>query len=161
MKKSDGARTLATRSLATWFGCGLFPWAPGTIGSLGALLPALALSRWVRIDGAEIAMAGALLFGPAVWAADATARQTGLKDPGLIVVDEVVGQWITFAGAMRLNWTTWVAAFVLFRAFDIAKPYPIRKIEHLPGGLGIVADDALAGVYAALVLFSIGWLTQH
>jgi phosphatidylglycerophosphatase A len=74
-------------------------------------------------------------------------------DPGLIVVDEVVGQWITLAGVTHLNWKSWLAAFLLFRAFDIAKPFPIRRLEKLPGGIGIVADDALAGVYAALVLF--------
>ena len=121
----------------------------------------MALDRAVPLEGSGIALAGALLFGPAVWASDVTASRLGAKDPGLIVVDEVVGQCITFAGATHLNWKSWLAGFVLFRAFDIAKPFPIRRLESLPGGLGIVADDALAGVYAALVLFMMGWFNLY
>ena len=156
MKKTDVARILAT-----WFGCGLVPWAPGTVGSLGAVLPAMALGRFIPLNGLEVAVFGVILFGPAVWAADLTARQMGAKDPGVIVIDEVVGQCITLAGAMHLTWWKWAAAFVLFRAFDITKPFGIRRLEKMPGGLGIVADDALAGIFATLVLFTIGWLTQH
>jgi phosphatidylglycerophosphatase A len=156
MTKVDGARVLAT-----WFGCGLVPKAPGTAGSLGALLPAVALSKVLPLDGAALALAGALLFGPAVWAADVTARQMNKKDPQIIVMDEVVGQCITFAGATHLNWKSWAAGFVLFRVFDMTKPFPIRRLESLPGGLGIVADDAAAGVYAALVLFVMGWFKLY
>lgn len=121
----------------------------------------IAVARFTPLDGAEIALCGALLFGPAVWAATITANQEGAEDPGLIVVDEVVGQWITMAGATHLNWRSWVAGFLLFRLFDITKPYPIRRLEQLHGGLGIVADDALAGVYAALVLFLMGWFNLY
>jgi phosphatidylglycerophosphatase A len=156
MTRSDGARTLAT-----WFGCGLSPWAPGTVGSLGAILPAVALQAVLPLRGVEVAACGVLLFAPAVWAADVTARRMGAKDPGIIVVDEVVGQWIAMAGAAHLNWKSWAAGFVLFRAFDITKPFPIRRLEGLPGGMGIVADDALAGVYAALVLFMMGWFNLY
>jgi phosphatidylglycerophosphatase A len=73
-----------------------------------------------------------------------------------VVIDEVVGQWLTLAGARPLNWKSFLAAFVLFRLFDIWKPAPVRQLESLQGGAGIVADDLMAGVYAALVLFLAG-----
>ena len=72
------------------------------------------------------------------------------------MVDEVAGQWLAFAGAATLNWKTYLAAFLLFRLFDIWKPAPVRQLESLPGGIGIVADDLGAGAYAALVLFLAG-----
>ena len=100
----------------------------------------------------------AVLAIPGTWAADVTAREIGRKDPGLVVVDEVVGQWITLAGAMTLNWKAWLAAFIPFRLFDIWKPPPVRQLERLPGGIGIVADDAMAGIYGAVVLFAMGWV---
>jgi phosphatidylglycerophosphatase A len=96
-----------------------------------------------------------------VWAAGETARRTGIEDPQFVVVDEVVGQWLALAGARVLNWKTWLAAFVLFRLFDIWKPFPVRQLESLPGGVGIVADDLMAGLYAALVLFLAGWFNLY
>lgn len=156
MTKIETARTVAT-----WFGCGLSPWAPGTMGSIGALLPAMAVHTIVPISGVQVGICGMLLFAPAVWAADVTAHAMGAIDPGLIVVDEVVGQWITMAGATHLNWRSWFFGFVLFRAFDITKPFPIRRLEHVRGGWGIVSDDALAGVYGALVLFLLGWFNLY
>ena len=78
------------------------------------------------------------------------------KDPGIVVVDEVLGQWITLAGAASLNWKSWLAAFCLFRLFDIWKPPPVRQLEALPSGAGIVADDVMVGIYGALVLFVMG-----
>lgn len=91
-----------------------------------------------------------------IWAADRYAASTGKKDPGAVVVDEVLGQWLTLAGAPRLDdWRVWLAAFLLFRFFDIVKPFPVRRLEAIPGGAGIVIDDLGAGVYAALVLFVI------
>jgi phosphatidylglycerophosphatase A len=82
----------------------------------------------------------------------------GVKDPQGVVVDEVIGQWITLAGAGTLDWKSYLAAFALFRLFDIWKPPPVRQLEALPGGWGINADDAMAGVYAALVLWVAGRL---
>jgi phosphatidylglycerophosphatase A len=96
-----------------------------------------------------------------MWAAGTAARVSGRKDPGLVVVDEVLGQWITLAGATVLNPVSWVAAFVLFRAFDIVKPSPVRQLERLPGGAGIVADDLMAGLYGALVLYGAGWFNLY
>jgi len=143
-------------ALATWFGCGYSPVAPGTVGSLGALLPAFLLVRyagWKPLYFGALALA---LVAPAIWAAGRTARASGRKDPGLVVVDEVCGQWIALAGAATLNWASWLAAFALFRVFDIWKPPPVRQLERLPGGWGIVADDLMAGLYAALVLWAAG-----
>jgi phosphatidylglycerophosphatase A len=97
-----------------------------------------------------------VVSAPAIWAAGETARQSGIEDPRFVVVDEVVGQWLALAGARVFNWKSWLAAFVLFRLFDIWKPFPVRQLESLPGGLGIVADDLMAGLYAALVLFIAG-----
>ena len=79
----------------------------------------------------------------AIWAAGATARQLGKEDPGLVVIDEVLGQWLTAAAIVHATWQSYVLAFALFRIFDITKPWPIRNLERLPGGLGIVADDLL------------------
>jgi phosphatidylglycerophosphatase A len=74
----------------------------------------------------------------------------------MVVVDEVIGQWLTLTGMASVNWKAYLGAFVLFRLFDVWKPVPIRQLEALPGGVGIVADDVMAGVYAALVLFLAG-----
>ena len=94
----------------------------------------------------------------AVWAAGATARDVGKEDPGLVVIDEVLGQWLTAAAIVHANWQNYVLAFALFRIFDITKPWPVRNLERLHGGLGIVADDLLAGVYGAIVLYTAGRL---
>jgi phosphatidylglycerophosphatase A len=80
------------------------------------------------------------------------ARLLKAEDPAMVVIDEVLGQWVTLLGAVTLNWKTFLAAFLLFRLFDIWKPWPIRHFEKFPGGVGIVADDLAAGLYGALVL---------
>ena len=143
--------------LATFFGAGYSPFAPGTAGSLTAVAIAVAL----HLPPWQYAVLAALLFLPAVWASDVTARMLKLKDPGIVVVDEVIGQWIALAGARTLNWKAYLAAFVLFRLFDIWKPPPVRQLEALPGGLGINADDVMAGIYAALVLWLAGWFNLY
>jgi phosphatidylglycerophosphatase A len=146
---------LAT-AIATWFGCGYFPIAPGTVGSAAAIVIAFAIEwqwGWRPIWFLAPAMA---LLGPGVWAADVTAKLVQRKDPGLVVVDEVIGQWVTLAGVTTLNWKSWAAAFFLFRLLDIWKPFPARRLEDWPGGAGIVADDVMVGIYGALVLFIAG-----
>ena len=148
--------TFLARVISTWFFCGYAPKGPGTAGSLGALAAAYLLFPYA--GPGTLALAGLL---PAIWAAGATARESNLKDPQIVVVDEVIGQWIALAGAMRMNWISWLAAFGLFRLFDIWKPPPVRQLERLPGGVGIVADDVMAGVYAALVLFAAGWFNLY
>lgn len=145
------------RALATWFGCGLSPFAPGTAGSAGALAIAVALHAWAGFGRWHFLALAAVFFFPAVWAAGEAACAAKVKDPGFVVIDEVLGQWISLAGAAALDWKTALAAFVLFRLFDIWKPFPVRQLESLPGGWGINADDIMAGVYAALVLFAAGW----
>jgi phosphatidylglycerophosphatase A len=151
------------RIIATWFGCGYAPKAPGTAGSLAALVIAILLERVApvhRLPPWTFAALALILFAPAVWAAGVTARSTGLKDPQIVVVDEVIGMWIALAGSAAYSARAWLAAFVLFRLFDMWKPAPVRQLEHLPGGWGIVADDVMAGIYAALVLLLAGWFNS-
>jgi phosphatidylglycerophosphatase A len=132
--------------------------APGTVGSLGALLVALALHAWFGWRPWMFAALAAAITPLAIWSASRLAIRSGVKDPQRVVIDEVAGQWLTLAGATNLNWKSWVAALVLFRAFDIVKPFPVRRLEKLRGGYGIVADDLGAGLFGALVLYAIGWL---
>jgi phosphatidylglycerophosphatase A len=142
----------AANLISTWFGCGYAPIAPGTAGSLAAILIAWLLvtyAGWQPLWFGALALAAT---APAIWAAGVTAEALSLNDPGVVVVDEVVGQWLALAGARPLNVKSWIGAFLLFRLFDIWKPVPVRQLEKLPGGVGIVADDLMAGVYAALVL---------
>ena len=99
-----------------------------------------------------VGYAGVILLLPAIWASTVEANTSGRKDPGHVVVDEVVGQWITLAGAAQLDWKSCLVGFALFRLFDIWKPPPARQFEQLPRGVGIMADDVMAGVYGAVVL---------
>jgi phosphatidylglycerophosphatase A len=139
-------------TLATWFGCGYFPWGPGTAGSLAAVLIAAALHSWFGVGRSGLAVLVLVFVLPGIWASTRTARILNTEDPGLVVVDEVLGQWLTLLGASTLNWKTFLAGFLLFRLFDIWKPWPIRRLENLPEGTGIVVDDLGAGVYGAIVL---------
>jgi len=145
-------------AIATWFGCGYFPIAPGTVGSLAGVLMAAAAHYYFGSGRLTFLLATCVLTGPAIWAATQTARMVKREDPGLVVVDEVLGQWVTLLGATTLNWKTFIAAFFLFRAFDIWKPWPVYKLEDLPEGTGIVMDDLAAGVYAAIILYIAGLL---
>jgi phosphatidylglycerophosphatase A len=160
-KSRKTAANRLARAIATWFGCGYAPTAPGTAGSLAALAIAIALHELAGLPAWYFALLATVGFTPAVWAATQTARAVELKDPGIVVVDEVIGQWIALAGAHTLHWKSYLGAFVLFRLFDIWKPPPVRQLEALPEGLGIVADDAMAGAYAALVLFLAGWFNLY
>ena len=150
------------RLIATWFGLGLIPFAPGTWGSLGGLAVAWLLQNYAGWPAWAFAPLALVMTGPGIWAADRTAAAAGKKDPGIVVVDEVLGQWLTLAAmATPAPAKQWVLAFALFRIFDIWKPYPVRKLEQLSGGTGIVADDLGAGVYGALVLTAarlVGWI---
>jgi phosphatidylglycerophosphatase A len=149
------------RILATCFFLGNVPKGPGTAGSLGALAVAWWLHSAYDVPGAGFAVYALLLLAPASWAAGRLAEDIGKKDPQIVVIDEWVGQWITLAGASRLNWKSWLAALLLFRAFDIWKPPPVRQFEKIAGGAGIVLDDVMAGVYAALVLYFAGWFNLY
>lgn len=145
-------RIQVARLIATWFYAGYSPVAPGTAGSAAAIAIAVALHHYYGLAPWHFAILALLLAWPAIWASTVTARFYNIKDPGFVVVDEVLGQWIALAGAATLNWKSYLAAFLLFRLFDIWKPAPVRQLEALPDGLGINADDAMAGVYGAIVL---------
>jgi phosphatidylglycerophosphatase A len=141
---------------ATWFGCGLVPKAPGTAGAVGALIVALPLAfrhGWPPLWFGALALA---ILWPAIASATAVSVGMGIEDPQIVVVDEVVGQWLTLAGATRLTPLAFILALILFRGFDIWKPWPIRHIEQLKAGTGIVLDDAMAGVYGAVILYLLG-----
>jgi phosphatidylglycerophosphatase A len=148
--KSKGANVIST-----WFGCGYAP-APGTAGSLAALAIAWLLVRYAGWRPVWFGLLALAATAPAIWAAGVTAIEHQQKDPQLVVVDEVLGQWLALAGARVLNYKSWIGALILFRLFDIWKPVPVHQLEKLPGGTGIVADDLMAGIYAALVFFIAG-----
>jgi phosphatidylglycerophosphatase A len=135
--------------IATWFGCGLSPVAPGTVGSLGAL----PLYYVVHRAGGGWAVLGAAVAVGIVgtWAADDFACRVGEKDPQRVVVDEVAGVLIALACAGH-ELRSLVAAFVLFRLLDMFKPWPIRPLERLPGGFGIMLDDVAAGAFAGIAV---------
>jgi phosphatidylglycerophosphatase A len=148
-------------AVATWFGCGYFPWGPGTAGSLAALIIALVLQTYSGAGRPALLIVTLLLLAPAIWASTQTARLLDRKDPSIVVVDEVLGQWVTLLGATALRWKSLCAAFLLFRLFDVWKPWPVRNFEKLPEGVGIVADDLAAGIYGALILYIGGKLRLY
>jgi len=139
--------------VATFFGVGRIKPGPGTWGSLATVIVwALASSRipvasrtWATIAAAAVVT----LIG--IPAATLVARSSGLKDPQFVVIDEVAGQLVTLI-AVPLGWKTFLAGLILFRVFDIWKPFPIRRLERLPEGTGIVVDDLGAGLYALAVM---------
>ena len=142
--------------LALGFGTGLAPFAPGTFGSLVGL--AFALARAHQGWGWKLA-AIALAGTEGVRICGESARRLGVHDHPAIVWDEVVGMMIAMLAAPAAWWGA-PLAFALFRLFDIAKPWPIREIDHgMSGGAGIMLDDVLAGLFAALVLMIVGYFT--
>lgn len=136
--------------IAAGFGAGFAPKAPGTVGSLAALIPWWLFMRELPLPAyLAVVVAG---FGIGVWAAHWAIRKTGIEDPAFVVWDECVGMWIALC-LVPAGWPWVVAAFVLFRCFDIAKPWPVSWADRkLHGGFGAMLDDALAGVYALAVL---------
>jgi len=145
--------------LATWFGCGYLPVGPGTWGSLAAVLIAWSLAKVGFSNWHFLALTAFMLY-PAILAAGVVATESGKDDPQIVVVDEVLGQWLTLVGASRFDFFHFALAFGLFRLFDMWKPFPVNRLEALHGGTGIVMDDIMAGVYAALVLFAVGWFNH-
>jgi len=139
--------------VATFFGAGRLKPGPGTWGSLATVI-VWALVSW-RIPVANRAwatiVAAAVVTLIGIPAATRVARSSGLKDPQFVVIDEVAGQLVTLI-AVPLGWKTFLAGFILFRVFDIWKPFPIRRLERLPEGTGIVVDDLGAGLYALAIM---------
>jgi len=145
--------------IATCAGTGYFPFAPGTAGSAVGLALVVGL-RWAPLDrlwlSVAVASLAACLFLLGVWAAGKAEDFFARKDPGQVVIDEVVGQIITFVGQPRPSWKLLLAGFLLFRAFDIVKPFPAGRAERLPAGWGIMLDDVVAGVYSLGALMLLG-----
>lgn len=136
--------------LTTWFGAGLSPKAPGTMGSLAALPFAWIIAWATGPWGLFIAAVLITLVG--IWASERHVRATGETDPGRIVIDEVAGQWFTLVPA-PLDPLSYLVGFGLFRLFDITKPWPVSFFDRkLSGGLGIMLDDVAAAVYASAIL---------
>ena len=142
--------------IATVGYCGYFPFAPGTVGSAAGLL-FYALVWWTGSPVLEVGMILGL-FAVGVWAGTTAERYFGGVDPGPIVMDEVVGMLITLAFIPNLGWSGILTGFVLFRIFDVIKPYPAGRFEEMHGGLGVMADDAMAAVYANISLRLLLWL---
>lgn len=138
--------------VGTFFGAGMLKPGPGTYGSVAATLVWFVMAKHVSghaLPFVTLAMAAAAtLVG--IPAATRVASESGRKDPQIVVIDEVAGQWLALT--MAVPWMpSAIAALVLFRVFDIWKPWPVRKLEALPAGTGIVVDDLAAGVYALLL----------
>lgn len=152
-------KTFWAWTVATFFGAGLGKPGPGTWGSVAAVLLWAAYAWGLRPSAHNLLIA--LLVGTVVSivvgvpAATIVARQSGRKDPQIVVVDEVTGQWIALLGAPA-DWRYGLLALLLFRLFDITKPFPARQLEALPEGWGIVFDDVAAGLYA----LGVSWLLQ-
>jgi phosphatidylglycerophosphatase A len=155
------------RSLSIWIatglGSGYFPIAPGTAGSALGLALLIAF-RQAALDPLRLAVCLAacagLLFLLGVWSAGRAEKVFAHVDPAQVVIDEVVGQIITFVATPRVNWIGLIAGFILFRVFDIAKPFPARRAERFPGGWGIMLDDVVAGLYSLIVLVILGRLSK-
>ena len=151
--KSRVKSPLWASAVATFFGIGRLRPGPGSWGSAAGVLLWAALSyvlpfAWRTPAVIALAAVVALIGIPA---ATRVARASGTEDPQFVVIDEVVGQLVAFI-AVPLAWKTLLAGFILFRGFDIFKPPPVKQLEHLPEGTGIVLDDVAAGLYACGVL---------
>ena len=141
--------------IATVAFCGYAPVAPGTVGSAAGLVVYL-IVWWTRSPAIEVALIAAT-FVVGVWSATLAERHFGGTDPGPVVIDEVLGMLLTLA-FIPVGFSGALAGFVLFRVFDVIKPFPADRLERLHGGLGIMADDAMAGIYANLCLRLVMWL---
>jgi phosphatidylglycerophosphatase A len=161
--KLNGPVDLFALFLATGFGAGFMPFGPGTWGSLVGLLMAYGLitlfDSTPQVLQGSLIVASALLAAAGIWSGTRAEKIFDRKDAGQIVIDEVCGQLISFVliapylAALGPRWQWWlIAGFVLFRIFDIFKPYPLNRLQSLTGGLGVMIDDIIAGIYAAAIL---------
>lgn len=157
-------KSLWAWTIATFFGTGFLKPGPGTYGSV-AITALWLVAAWLLNHNTQqlliatlIALALSVALG--IPAATRTARESGRKDPGFVVIDEVAGQLIALI-AVTPDWPHALLALLCFRFFDILKPPPIRSLEALPEGTGIVVDDLAAGVYALIVVQLISHLVRH
>ncbi|HEV2378835.1 MAG TPA: phosphatidylglycerophosphatase A [Terriglobia bacterium] len=145
--------------IATCGGLGYFPIAPGSVGAaLGVALVVAAgflpiATVWVSV---LVGAAAAAILVAGVGAGGAAERHFRRKDPGQVVIDEVVGQILTFVAHPRPGWKGLAAGYLMFRVLDVIKPFPARRLEHLPRGWGIMLDDVAAGIWS-LAVFSLVW----
>ena len=142
--------------IATSGGVGFCPLAPGTAGSLvgiAVLVVLLFLPVSKPISFGLLMVLLATIVGVGVWAAGRAEEFFQRKDPGPVVIDEVAGQLVTFLAWPQTSWEWLVGGFLTFRFFDIVKPFPARRLEHLPGGWGVMLDDVVAGAYSLGLLY--------
>jgi phosphatidylglycerophosphatase A len=143
--------------VATGLGVGYCPVAPGTVGSFLGIILILLLSRVGLIGGQRLLfnfLVVTIISGAGIWAASRSEAILNRKDPPQVVVDEIVGQLLTFGLIFRNpRFVLLLMGFAFFRLFDILKPFPIRRLERVPLGFGIVLDDLAAGFYASLIIF--------
>ncbi len=151
------------RSLAVWIatvaGTGYFPYAPGTVGSAIAVGLVAAFNACPFVPASRLALlilTTVTLFFFGVWAAGESERYFRRKDPGHVIIDEVVGQMLPFLLHPQASGKILLAGFALFRLFDIVKPFPARRAERLKAGWGIMVDDVVAGIYALVVIALFG-----
>lgn len=146
-EKTD-ARGKAALVLATWFGAGLVPRAPGTAGTLAGLPLVLIIKCFGSVYETLVLFAFVIF---AIWVADQSYRLLGRDDPPEVVIDEVAG-YLLAVFLLPASWLSISLGFLLFRFFDIWKPFPINRLEGVRGGLGIVLDDLVAGLYTNLIM---------
>ena len=134
-------------TVATFGGVGYAPVAPGTFGSAAGLLV------WWLLPASPVAQASAILvlFAAGSWGGSIAERHFGRTDPGQVVIDEVMGMLVTLF-LNPVGWRGALAAFLLFRVFDVIKPWPANRLEQLHGGVGVMADDGMAAIYANVAL---------
>jgi len=158
-RKPEGALDYISLAIATGLGTGFAPVAPGTFGSIVgvALYMLIAILRLpIGIHYGVMMVLSIWICYIGVWTSTRTAQMFGVHDPGQVTVDEVAGQFITLAFLpVAPPIYLVIVGFILFRLFDIVKPYPIRDLEYLYSGLGIMADDILAGLFAGVLTFLI------
>ncbi|HEX4488386.1 MAG TPA: phosphatidylglycerophosphatase A [Terriglobales bacterium] len=164
MPEPASSRTAPSTLIATFFGVGFLKPGPGTWGSLTTVLLWWALTRFVeaRFQAAAAIAIAILAIAIGIPAATRVAIAYNKKDPQFVVIDEVAGQMITLIAAPA-TWKYLLLGFILFRGFDMVKPPPIRQLEQLPQGSGIVLDDVAAGLFALAVMqltLHFGWLSR-
>lgn len=137
--------------IATFFGIGHLQPGSGTWAAAVTALLWWGASRWVQPGWLLAVAASVIITLVGIPVSSTVARESSVKDPGFVVIDEVAGQMIALIG-VPLNWKYLLASFILFRSFDIVKPFPLRRLEGLPGGTGIMMDDVGAGLYALVLL---------
>lgn len=145
--------------IATWFGTGLSPVVSGTVGSFAAL--PFAYYIHIHFGGGGLFIASILMFIAGVWASNTYLRIKGGTDPSEIVADEVAGQWLILS-VLAPTWHAYLVGFIVFRIFDIIKPWPVSWADqNVPGGLGVMLDDMMASLFAillGLLAYKIEWL---